>query len=95
MNLSVIAFILVIISSIGAGITTGFFSYTMGKDSLSGVATPNDNPTQKLQKPLNFDNLQEEFKIIPEQQVLVKVYDSIHQQKQILAEKRKQAENNK
>lgn len=95
MNLSVITFILIIISSLGAGVATGFFSYTMGKDSLMGVATPHDNPTQKLQKPLNFENIQEDFTIIPEQTILVKVYDSIHQQKQILVEKRQETEKKK
>lgn len=76
-NLTVVAFLLLIFGSIGAGIATGFATYRLGRESLSTVTTPQGNPIEKLVKTPNSKQKNEEFKITNEREILVRVYDFV------------------
>ncbi len=85
-NLAVVAFFLIIFGSIGAGIATGFASYRLGRESLSTVTTPKENPTKKIAKTNNQSNNQSnpEFEITNEREILVRVYDFVVAKKEEL-----------
>lgn len=72
----------VIFGSVAAGIVTAFLAYTLGRQSLSAVTTPSENPTQKIVKGENQRATNQEFKIMKEKEILVRVYDFVHKQKQ-------------
>ncbi len=81
LNFTVIAIFLVILGSIGSGIAAAFLFYKLGRQSLSTVTTPSENPTQKI-KQGKSETTNREFKIIEEREILVRVYDFVHQQKE-------------
>ncbi len=79
-NVTAVAIFLVIVGSIASGIATAFLSYKLGRQSLSAVTTPPENPTKKIVKEEGGKTAQE-FKIISEREILVKVYDFVYEQK--------------
>lgn len=81
MNTTVLAIFVVILGSIPVGLVSAIIAYRLGQKSLSTVTTPADNPTKKIVqgKP---QTTSQEFKIINEKEILVKVYDFVYQQKQ-------------
>lgn len=80
-NITVVTICLVILGSIVSGIATAIIAYQLGRQSLSTVTTPADNPSKKMVQDKPQKTLQE-FKIINEKEILVKVYDFVYQQKQ-------------
>ena len=80
--LAIIAIIIMIFGSIGSGIAVAIFTYNLGKDSLSAVTSPPENPSQKIFKTKKSKSNQKQFKLVSEREILVKVYDSVYQQKQ-------------
>jgi len=84
-NLTVVAFFLLIFGSIAAGIVAGFASYRLGRESLSTVTTPQENPTEKLpMTTANKDSQPKEFEITEERKILVQVYDFVVAKKEEL-----------
>ncbi len=79
LNMTVLAFFLVIFGSIAAGIATAFVSYKLGRESLATVTTPSENPSQKIAKE---ESNNQDFRIIDEREILVRVYDFVYKQKQ-------------
>ncbi|BAQ66529.1 hypothetical protein [Geminocystis sp. NIES-3709] len=73
-----IASILVVLSSLSIGLATGFLSFYLGAESLTGVTSPEENPTQKINNKSDNEGQGTNFQLISEQKILVKVYDQIH-----------------
>jgi hypothetical protein len=80
-NSTVTLFSVILLTSLVAGSAAGYVAYIFGAKSLAGVRTPEENPTQKLVKSDNSQTKQG-FQILPEKNILVKVYDYVHTQKQ-------------
>jgi hypothetical protein len=77
----VLGFILA--SSLTAGAATGYIAYRFGSEALTGVKSPQENPTQKLTKSKNVSSQKSQsFQIIPEKDILVQVYDYVYAQKE-------------
>ena len=86
MNSTILATILVLFSSIGLGVVTGLISFKLGSESLKGVQSPQENPTQKIsaQELEQLDLTQKKkFQIIEEKTILIKVYNHTHQQRKV------------
>ena len=76
---TILASAVVLLSSIGMGLVTGYISFELGSESLKGVKSPADNPSQKImEKELDL-KAKEKFQLIDEKTILVKVYDHIHE----------------
>lgn len=73
-----IASILVLISSLSIGIGVGYLSFYLGTESLMGVTSPEENPTQKVNNKSENGEQRQNFTLMSEQKILVKVYDHIH-----------------
>lgn len=79
---TLIVFTTIILGSIAAGITTGYFAHKFGSQALEVVQSPAENPAQKLAKDNpSTKKSSEGFKLIEEKDVLVEVYDSVYYQK--------------
>ncbi len=78
MNSTVIAFLVIIVGSISAGISTGAIALYLGNESLNGVRSPKENPSQKLVKNNEDSGNQQEFTLMNERDILVKIYDLKH-----------------
>ncbi len=88
MNSTIWVSLLVLLGSLGLGLGTGYFTFTLGSESLKGVKSPADNPSQKItDKQLDLSKKQE-FKLIEEKTILVNVYDDIHGQREISKKKK-------
>jgi hypothetical protein len=77
--MTILAFVLVIFGSIASGIVTVVVAYQLGRQSLSTVTTPSENPSQKI---IKEEGVKKDFTIIDEKEILVKVYDFVQKQKQ-------------
>jgi hypothetical protein len=78
-------FVLILLGSLSAGGATGFMTYKFGIQSLRNINSPETNSSQKLvnnHQPSSPKSTT--FKIIPEQDILVKVYDYVYAQKKAL-----------
>ena len=93
MNTTITASILVIISSLGLGLLTGWFSFEMGSDSLKGVKSPSENPSQKISPSNGNEKIdlsqKKDFKIIEEKRIIVTVYDYVQEQRGVTKEEDK------
>jgi hypothetical protein len=73
----------IFLGSLGAGAAAGFLAYKFGSQSLEAIKSPPQSPAQKL--PLDNPSAQKSsqgFQIISEKDILVKVYDYVHAQKE-------------
>lgn len=93
MNSTIIASLIVLLSSIGLGMFTGYLSFALGSESLKGVKSPEENPSKKILEQKSDVKQQEEFQFVDEKKILVKVYDHIHQYRE--ANKKKEKSNQK
>ncbi|MBD2392858.1 hypothetical protein H6G11_01135 [Cyanobacterium aponinum FACHB-4101] len=91
-NSTILASSLVILSSLTIGVASGLISFYVGSESLKSVNTPPENPTQKINEQEKEVQDNKKFSIIPEQKILVKVYDYVHKQQE--ASKVKQSQSN-
>lgn len=91
-NSTILASSLVILSSLTVGVASGLVAFYAGSESLKSVNTPPENPTQKLNGQEKEGQTNQKFTIVPEKQVLVKVYDYVKKQQE--ASKVKQSQNN-
>lgn len=73
-----IASFFVLISSLSIGIGTGYLAFYLGTESLTGVTSPEENPTQKINTTTENSGENQNFTLMSEQKILVKVYDHIH-----------------
>ena len=93
MNKTITASILVIISSLGLGLLTGWFAFQMGSDSLKGVKSPSENPSQRISSSNNNEKIdlskKKDFKIIEEKRIIVNVYDYVQEQRGVTKEEDK------
>ena len=87
---TIIIFVLILLGSLSAGSATGFLAYKFGTKSLQSINSPEVNPNQKLTNN-NQQSSQKStnFQIIPEKDILVKVYDYVYYQKKAAQEKQK------
>ena len=74
---TVIASTIVLFSSLSIGIGTGLLSFYLGRESLKGVTSPEENPTQKINPNLGNNGERQNFQLMSEKTVLVKVYDYV------------------
>lgn len=81
-NSTILASSLVILSSLTVGVASGLVSYYVGSESLKSVNTPSENPTQKINAQEKQGQNNQKFTVVPEQKILVKVYDYVHQQQE-------------
>ena len=91
-NSTILASSLVILSSLTVGVASALVAFYVGSESLKSVNTPSENPTQKLNGQKKEGQTNQKFTIVPEKQVLVKVYDYVKKQQE--ASKVKQSKNN-
>lgn len=70
--------IFILISSLSIGIGVGYLSFSLGTESLTGVTSPEENPTQKINNKSENGEENKNFTLMSEQKMLVKVYDYIH-----------------
>lgn len=80
-NFTYITSAIVVFSSLLVGVVSAYVAYSVGTDSLEGVNTPPENPTQKIGNDRG-KNTENRFEFISERTILVKVYDHIHKQKE-------------
>ena len=86
MNSTIVASILVLLGSIGLGIGTGLFAHKLGSESLTGVKSPSENPSQKIKEVDNQKSdlsKKKDFKIIEEKRMIITVYDYVQQQRNL------------
>ena len=97
MNSAIVASIIVVLTSLGLGLTTCLITFRLGSESLKGVTSPLKNPTQKIKNEQKSTDLasRKQFKIIEEKTVLVKVYDHVHKQRDAAKVKEKKANEKK
>ncbi|AFZ46151.1 hypothetical protein Cyast_0168 [Cyanobacterium stanieri PCC 7202] len=74
MNTGVITFLLVIFGSVSAGIATGAIAHRMGNESLAGITSPQENPTQQYVESSNDPDQQ--FSLIDEQEILKEINET-------------------
>lgn len=86
-NSTSLTFMLIILGSLGAGITTTILAYKFGSESLETVQFPEENPAQKL---AIKNSANQGFQIINEKKILVQVYDYVHAQKEASKNKKPQ-----
>jgi hypothetical protein len=65
---------------IAAGSVSGYSAYVLGRGSLKGVTQPDINPTKKLASNKSSSEKPNQLTFVSERDVIVKVYDHIHQQ---------------
>lgn len=83
-------FFLILFGSLATGILSCLLAYKLGSASLQAVKSPEENPAQKLAlKNLSSANSAQNFKVMKEKDILVKVYNSVYTQKQVNKEKKK------
>jgi len=70
--------ILILVSSLSIGIGVGYLSFYLGTESLMGVTSPEENPTQKINNTSENGQERQKFTLMSEEKILVKVYDYIH-----------------
>ena len=93
MNSTILAIILVLLSSVGLGVFTGLVSFNLGSESLKGVKSLTVSNTKKTNAPESDESdltQRKKFQFIEERTILVKVYDHIHRHRQA-SQKQKQA----
>ncbi|MGI0482813.1 hypothetical protein ACN4EE_18755 [Geminocystis sp. CENA526] len=73
-----IASVFVLIGSLSIGLGTGYLTFYLGTESLMGVTSPEENPTQKINGKTENNGEIQNFTLMSEQKMLVKVYDHIH-----------------
>ena len=79
---ALLIFLLILLGSLSAGGATGFMAYKFGTQSLQSVNSPEVNPSQKLAHNNQLSpGKPKSFQIIPEKDILVKVYDYVYYQK--------------
>jgi dipeptide/tripeptide permease len=76
-NYTVITSAVAVLSSLAVGLSTGFLSFYLGRESLKGVTSPQENPAQKVNNEDNNGGQIKKFKLMKEQTMLVTVYDYI------------------
>ncbi|NCO75781.1 MAG: hypothetical protein GW795_05930 [Cyanobacteria bacterium] len=77
-NYTVITSAVAVLSSLAVGLSAGFLSFYLGRESLKGVTSPQENPTQKINNNEDTNGGQiKKFKLMKEQTMLVTVYDYI------------------
>ena len=92
MNSKILLSLFVLLGSLGLGLGAGYFTYSLGSESLKGVRAPEDNPSQKIvDKPLDLSKKQE-FKLIEEKTILVNAYDHVHGQRETSKKKKEIAD---
>ncbi len=92
MSSTIIASLLVLLSSIGLGLGMGWFAFTLGSESLKGVKSPVENPTQKIKEQEGKEGLdlskKKKFEIKSEKAIIVNAYDHVHGKKEANKEKK-------
>ncbi len=93
MKKTITASVLVLLSSLGLGLATGFFAHKMGSESLKGVKSPTENPSQKIADSKIDQEVdlstKKDFEIIPEKKIIVNVYDYVTEQRELSKGKKK------
>ena len=70
------------IMMLGAGVASGYVGYFMGSEALKAVTQPDINSEDRLPNKQPKGGTHKGLKIINEKDILVKVYNQIHSQKQ-------------
>lgn len=69
--------------TLGTGILSAIVAYKFGTLSLEAVESPAENPTQKLAiKNVATKKSEKSFQLMKEKDILVNVYDYVHNQKE-------------
>jgi hypothetical protein len=81
LNTTVVLTLLLLIAMAGAGSASAWWGFKIGRSALKSVRQPDVNPTKKLAN--TTPNVGKDgLKILPEKEILVRVYDYVHAQEE-------------
>lgn len=79
-NLTIVLTVILLGSVLGASSASAWFAFTLGYKALKGVTQPDLAPAQFLDREKKAADRQQGRTIVPEKEILIKVYDHIHSQ---------------
>lgn len=79
-NLTIVLTLMLLGSVLGASSATAWWAFTLGYKALKGVTQPDLTPANFLAQSKQVGQKESSRKIIPEREIIVKVYDYIHKQ---------------
>ncbi|MDJ0718320.1 MAG: hypothetical protein QNJ54_29525 [Prochloraceae cyanobacterium] len=77
-NLTAIFTPILLVTMLGAAIESAKLGFAIGDEALSGITQPDRTPAQNLAKNKPTSSEQKQKTIVPEKEILIKVYDYVY-----------------